>query len=54
MPRSFCDQARNDLIVRDLLQTFSAGCSPLVLTGRTDFSITYILGDYFVLNDSTN
>jgi superfamily II DNA or RNA helicase len=32
----FSDQARNDLIVRDLVQTLSAGRSPLVLTGRTD------------------
>ena len=32
----FSDQARNDLIVRDLVQTLSVGRSPLVLTGRTD------------------
>src|SRR6516164_524213 len=32
----FSDQSRNDLIVRDLVQTLSAGRSPLVLTGRTD------------------
>jgi superfamily II DNA or RNA helicase len=32
----FSDQPRNDLIVRDLEQTLSAGRSPLVLTGRTD------------------
>jgi superfamily II DNA or RNA helicase len=32
----FSDQARNDLIVQDLLQTLSAGRSPLVLTGRTE------------------
>ena len=32
----FSDQSRNDLIVHDLVQTLSAGRSPLVLTGRTD------------------
>src|SRR5215469_41252 len=32
----FSDQSRNDLIVRDLVQTLSARRSPLVLTGRTD------------------
>ena len=32
----FSDQARNDLIVQDLLRTLSAGRSPLVLTGRTE------------------
>lgn len=32
----FSDQARNDLIVRDLEQALSAGRSPLVLTGRTE------------------
>ena len=32
----FVDQARNDLIVQDLVQALSAGRSPLVLTGRTE------------------
>ena len=32
----FSDGARNDLIVRDLLQVLSAGRSPLVLTGRKE------------------
>lgn len=32
----FSDQSRNDLIVRDLAETLSAGRSPLVLTGRTE------------------
>jgi superfamily II DNA or RNA helicase len=32
----FSDQARNDLIVQDLVQTLSAGRSPLLLTSRTE------------------
>jgi superfamily II DNA or RNA helicase len=32
----FSDQSRNDLIVRDLVETLSSGRSPLVLTGRTE------------------
>ena len=32
----YVDQARNDLIVRDLMQALSVGRSPLVLTGRTE------------------